>query len=274
MDFSLVLLIALLVTGGIWGWDRWLRPARPVTTAGDGDTGEAGEPEAAPASRARDSAIVEYARAFFPVILVVFVLRSFIVEPFRIPTGSMVPSLKAGDFILVNKFSYGLRLPVVDTKVVDLGSPERGDIMVFRFPHDESVNYIKRVIGVPGDRILYRDKQLFINGEPVEQDAVGPYSYRGGSGRVVMAHERLEHLDGSPHDILVDPSRPERALELTVPEGSYFVMGDNRDYSNDSRFWGFVPEANIVGEAFLIWFSWDKANGGGVNWSRIGDIIR
>lgn len=217
--------------------------------------------------------VIEYARAFFPVILLVFVLRSFVVEPFRIPSGSMYPTLHIGDFILVNKFHYGVRLPVINTKLIDVSEPERGEVMVFRYPHDEDVNFIKRVIGVPGDVIRYEDKQIWINGEAVEIASEGAYMLpREGGGRTETGLF-AETIGDSTHSIINDPGRRSRGMEIRVPEGQYFVMGDNRDHSNDSRFWGFVPEENIVGRAFFIWFSWDSVNGGGVNWGRIGNGI-
>jgi signal peptidase I len=217
--------------------------------------------------------IVEYARAFFPVILFVFLLRSFLVEPFRIPSGSMMPGLLAGDFILVNKYTYGLRLPVINRKVVDLNAPKRGDVMVFRFPGDLSVNYIKRVIGLPGDHIVYRDKKLFINNQPMLQAPLGGYTYTESGDHMIFARILKEQIDGMEHNILHGEGQSPGILEFSVPEGHYFMMGDNRDRSNDSRYWGMVPEANVVGRAFLIWFSWDMANGG-VTWNRIGSSIQ
>jgi len=218
--------------------------------------------------------LVEYARALFPVILIVFVLRSFIVEPFRIPSGSMLPSLHIGDFILVNKFSYGIRLPVLHKKVVNIGDPERGDVMVFRFPRDPKLNYIKRVIGVPGDTLTYKNKQLFINGEEAKLEDDGEYAFQQIESRGRTARQLKEIFGEEAHSILIDDASPAIDMEVTVPEGRYFVMGDNRDHSNDSRYWRFVPEENIVGKAFFIWFSWKSATGGGVNWGRIGESIQ
>lgn len=258
MDFALVLFIALLITGCFTAWDRFVRRPR---LAREG------------VEAAKDPILIEYSKAFFPVILVVFVLRSFIVEPFRIPSGSMLPSLHIGDFILVNKFVYGVRLPIVDQKVIGISSPDRGDVMVFRFPHDASINYIKRVVGLPGDEIEYQDKTLVINGEKISQmPADDKVLEEIGNNRDSLAHF-TEKLDGVDHSILKDGSKPGTSMRFSVPEGHYFVMGDNRDYSNDSRYWGFVPEENIIGEAFFIWFSWDSRDGGSVDWSRIGDSI-
>jgi signal peptidase I len=270
MDFALFMLVALVVTGVLWAVDHFLwapqrrRAAEALTSAG--------KPADEISKARREPVLVEYARAFFPVILLVFLLRSFLVEPFRIPSGSMMPGLLAGDFILVNKFTYGLRLPVIHHKLVELGAPRHGDVMVFRFPADPSVNYIKRVVGLPGDRIVYRDKVLHINGQPMPQSLAGDYTYTETGDHLIFARRLREQIDGVNHDILVSDAASAGLLEFTVPEGHYFVMGDNRDRSNDSRYWGTVPEANVVGRAFLIWFSWDMVKGG-VAWNRIGNSI-
>jgi len=214
---------------------------------------------------------VEYARSFFPIILVVLVIRSFIAEPFRIPSGSMLPTLHIGDFILVNKFAYGIRLPVINNKILETGEPERGDVVVFRYPKNPNVDYIKRVIGLPGDKIGYFNKTVYINGEMVAQEAKRKELEL--ISLVPARNElRYEDLAGAGHDILVDPDRRLIEGETVVPEGEYFVMGDNRDNSNDSRFWGTVPEANLVGKAFFIWMSWDW-NSGGIVWQRLGNSI-
>lgn len=263
MDFALILFIALIVTGAIWLLDRiWLAPRRleRVRQENDGEL----------PTHVRDPMLVEYAKAFFPVILIVFVLRSFVAEPFRIPSGSMLPTLNIGDFILVNKFSYGIRLPVANAKVIDLEDPERGDIMVFRFPHDPKMHFVKRVVGLPGDTIETRDGKLYINGKQMEQTPDGEYEFKSGYKRDTRLEKLLENLDGVEHSILIDRARRSQNIKQVVPDGHYFVMGDNRNYSNDSRYWGFVPDENVVGRAFFIWFAWDAANGGGVNWSRIG----
>lgn len=266
MDFSLILFVLVCVTGVIWALDRWLwaeARARSVQTLNKGGSTEQAR------EAAKEPVYVEYAKAFFPVILIVFLLRSFIVEPFRIPSGSMLPSLHIGDFILVNKFSYGIRLPVINKKVIDLGAPKRGDVLVFRFPGDESINYIKRVVGLPGDKITYEGKKLYINGELMPQQGGEAYVVRAGGETSAELQRYSERLDGVTHDILLsgrpDPSPP----SFTVPTGQYFVMGDNRDHSNDSRYWGYVPEENLVGKAFLIWFSWDAGARGTWFWQRI-----
>jgi signal peptidase I len=251
MSFALFLLLLLVVTGAVWALEAaWLRRGRP-----------AGE---------KQPWWVEYSVSFFPVILIVFLLRSFLVEPFKIPSSSMVPTLLVGDFILVNKFTYGIRLPVWNKKVIPLHDPQRGDVMVFRYPEDPSLDYIKRVVGVPGDRIEYRNKRLTINGNPVPEKQVDDYLSKE---RMQFSRRFVETLNGVEHQILIEddapalmaPSRsfPHSAncnyntsgLACTVPPGHYFMMGDNRDNSSDSRVWGFVPDENIVGKAFFIWLN-------------------
>jgi len=264
-NFPLILVILVFVSGGIWLLDLlWLAPRRKQAVTAAGVQTEAGdesddEPEA--------PSWVEYSRSFFPVLAVVLVLRSFLYEPFQIPSGSMLPTLKVGDFILVNKFTYGLRLPVVGTKVVSLNDPQRGDVLVFKFPGDNSINYIKRVIGVPGDRIGYVQKELYINGEKVSQKLIA---------RLPPANPKiqllLEQLGDVSHQIYRDYSPARPGQEWLVPEGHYFVMGDNRDNSNDSRYWKFVPDELVVGKAQLVWMHWNKfwslpsfANVGGID---------
>lgn len=258
MDFALILFIALVVTGAITLW------ARIARKPGSGLVGR---------EERKDPWLIEYSRAFFPVILVVFLLRSFVVEPFRIPSGSMLPNLHIGDFILVNKFSYGIRLPVINKKVIDTSAPDRGDVMVFRFPHDPSINFIKRVVGLPGDKIEYKSKRLYINGEPAKTEPLGDFDFQQVSQRKFVGRRFLETLDSNSHEIIVDPNKRMTETSYAVPEGHYFVMGDNRDHSNDSRYWGFVPEKNIIGRAFFIWFSWDLAGSGDLAWERIGNSV-
>jgi len=209
--------------------------------------------------------LVEYARSFFPVLLFVLIIRSFIFEPFRIPSGSMMPTLLEGDFIFVQKFAYGLRLPVTETKVIETGNPERGDVIVFRLPSDPSINYIKRVIGLPGDEVVYERQRLTINGETV--------SLQRGADATFDVPVFVEDLDGRVHDILVsNPQFSTRDGTYRVPEGHYFVMGDNRDRSRDSRFIGAVPERFLVGEAVRVWMHfvpWSMPD-----WARIGMKIQ
>jgi len=249
MNFALFLLILLVVTGGVWLLDlALLRKHRQRD--------------------ARQPWWVEYSISFFPVILIVFLLRSFLVEPFKIPSSSMVPTLLVGDFILVNKFTYGIRLPVINRKVVPLNEPARGDVMVFRYPEDPSLDYIKRVVGLPGDKVEYRNKRLTINGRPVAVRQIDDYLSRE---RMQFSRRYIETLGGVEHEILLEDDAPAAVLPTraaggncnyntsgltcTVPPGHYFVMGDNRDNSSDSRVWGFVPDENIVGRAFFIWLN-------------------
>ena len=187
----------------------------------------------------------------------------------------MLPSLFVGDFILVNKFKYGIRLPIGNFKLVDMSRPERGDVMVFRYPHDPTQNYIKRVIGLPGDMVDYRAKRLRINGKVAEFNEVEQHE-RESKGRTLRFAEYSETIDQSAHRVVIDRARNQREREQkwTVPAGQYLVMGDNRDHSNDSRYWGFVPESHIVGHAFFVWFSWDSGSRFKINWSRIGHVIQ
>lgn len=275
VDFAAILLLILIVTGIIWLVDKFKWSGIRQQALEKARTSMGGNlPEADEAKLLKEPTIVEYSKSFFPVILIVLVLRSFLVEPFRIPSGSMMPTLLDGDFILVNKFSYGVRLPVVDWKVIPVGEPQRGDVVVFRFPKDPSIDFIKRVIGLPGDIIEYRDKILYVNGTAADQSIVGSYLGEGAGLYMTGASERTEKLDAVEHAILINGNNPSRNIRVTVPEGQYFVMGDNRDHSNDSRFWGFVPEENLVGRAFMIWMNFDEKNDGFFTWSRIGDGIQ
>ncbi len=215
------------------------------------------------------SKIVEYSRAFFPVLFLVLLIRSFLVEPFRIPSGSLEPTLIPGDFILTNKFAYGIRLPVLHTKIIAVGEPKVGQIFVFRWPKNPNVDFIKRVIGVPGDKISYIDKVLYINGVMQPQTDLGPILYRDDDGNLWNDVElKSEVINGVKHDIYILTDKPADDFTLVVPPGKYFAMGDNRDFSYDSRGWGFVPENNLVGKAILVWLSWDKDTYK-VRWSRM-----
>jgi signal peptidase I len=260
-DFSFILVAATVLTGVIWGVDSWLfKPQRVAAVTASGGTPDS----------VREPVVVEYARSFFPVILIVLLIRSFLFEPFRIPSDSMMPTLLDGDFIFVNKYAYGLRLPVINSKVVAVNSPQRGDVIVFRLPSDPSTNYIKRLVGLPGDHIVVRDRQLFVNGERMPMRLDGVYQGHGHTG----ARIGFEQLGTAEHEVLYLMDRYTRDYEQTVPEGHFFFMGDNRDNSRDSRFpeVGFVPERNLVGKAVRIWLNWDWPNA--PLWSRIGDPIR
>lgn len=214
--------------------------------------------------------IIEYARSFFPVFFVVLLLRSFLIEPFRIPSGSLEPTLLVGDFVAVNKFAYGFRLPVVEKKVISVANPQTGEVAVFRWPPDPSYDYIKRVIGVPGDQISYHNKVLTINGQEAKQSFV-EYTTDESSGKAVSKYQ--ENLNGVIHDIFVRTDVPAVDFDVVVPEGNYFMMGDNRDDSADSRFWGFVPDSYFRGKAFLVWMSWNGKTDN-VRWSKIGKMIK
>jgi len=275
MNFALILFLLTLATGVLWAIDRvWFAKRR--------------------APEAPEPAWVEYAASFFPVLLVVFVLRSFVAEPFKIPSSSMRPTLEVGDFILVNKFVYGLRLPIVEAKVVPMSEPKRGDVVVFRYPVNPSQDFIKRVVGVGGDEVVYRDKQLTVNGKPLPQKPDGTYSYVEGL-RFETTNRRTETADtGSgrrDYEIAESPNAPpvypqnvrpfpdrqncdynDRGFVCRVPAGHYFMMGDNRDNSDDSRYWGFVPDDHIRGRAFFVWFNWDDITS--LAFKRVGSGIR
>ena len=261
LDFSLLLTALSALTGLVWLLDRLFFAKTRRLMQGEGE--EIAEPW-----------WVDYARSLFPVLFFVLVLRSFIAEPFRIPSSSMMPNLLVGDFILVNKFTYGIRLPVANTKILALGAPKRGDVVVFRYPLDPNEDYIKRVIGLPGDVIAVQDNRITVNGQAAGY-VPGEVYVGSGQGRDMTGARLLSETfaDGdSAHSVLFRDDAPfllRRNDSWTVPAGQYFVMGDNRDNSEDSRYWGFVPEQNLVGRAFMIWMNWD----GGVDFSRIGDTI-
>lgn len=213
--------------------------------------------------------LIEYSRSFFPIFLIVLLVRSFLVEPFRIPSGSLEPTLLVGDFLAVNKFSYGLRLPVWEKKIIPVSNPETGDLVVFRWPPNPKYDYIKRVIGVPGDKVEYKNKVLFINGKKMPQEFL-EYTTDESSGRAVSKYR--ENLNGIEHDIFIRSDALAKDFAITVPKDHYFMMGDNRDDSADSRYWGFVKDEYLRGRAFLIWMSWD-GNKDKVRWSRIAKTI-
>ncbi|MBI3561350.1 MAG: signal peptidase I [Gammaproteobacteria bacterium] len=262
-------------TGLVWGGYLLLRRLKlsvPATQAAATTTQTGATPDTA--SKVKEPIIVEFSRFLFPVVIIVFIVRGFVVEPFKIPSESMLPTLEIGDFILVNRFAYGLRLPVFDYKLLDLGSPKRGDVIVFRFPRDPSVDYIKRVVGLPGDRIRYENKHIFINDQQVNYTLLGTYI------KQPKYEEYAEKLgDVNHHILLLENSYSSRPFlaeghEITVPPNQYFAMGDNRDNSSDGRVWGFVPDANLKGRAFLVWFSWAWEAGESPKWSRIGNTIK
>ena len=283
-DFAAILTFLTIATGVVWLFDRLLfargRRARAELAAGKFESDAAGRASAT-AVAMRESSLVENCRSLFPVILIVLMLRSFLAEPFRIPSSSMMPTLLIGDFILVNKFAYGVRLPVLNTKFIEGSEPERGDVAVFRFPGmtpddpTKGTNYIKRVIGLPGDRITYRDKVVYINDVPVEQVLKGEYIGSGAGQEMTGALLKTENLPGAEHLVLQRPFGQQPSVEGTwvVRPGEYFVMGDNRDNSLDSRYWGMVPEANLAGKAFAIWMHWD-GQAGSIDFSRIGDVVK
>jgi signal peptidase I len=263
IDFPLVLVILVFGSGLIWLLDAlFLAPGRRRLVAGLQDryphwdqegSAHAIKYQAQVGSAASEPVVVEYAKSFFPVLLVVFVLRSFLVEPFQIPSSSMVPTLEVGDYILVNKYSYGIRLPVLRTKVLDMDEPRRGDVMVFFPPHMNDTYYIKRVVGLPGDTVSYRDKRLFVNGAEIKYEALAVLPE--GGARYQLG---LETLGDANHLMQDNQARPGHDFSVKVKPGHYFMMGDNRDNSSDSRVWGQVPEKDIVGKAFAIWMHWDS----------------
>lgn len=281
LNFPLLLVIAVALCGALALVDLVLFAPRrrAAISAYQGSVTEP-DPEVLDKLN-KEPVLIEYGKSFFPVLFIVLVLRSFLVEPFQIPSGSMKPTLEVGDFILVNKFAYGIRLPVLDAKVIPVGDPQRGDVMVFRYPSDPNINYIKRVVGVPGDRIRYTsDKRLYVNDQLVAEQLIGEEP--GSLGSVTLYQEKLGEVE---HLIRKEMTRyrVEPGKEWTVPAEHYFMMGDNRDNSNDSRYWndpkipkellGMVPDRNIVGKAFAVWMSWpDPKLRNLPNFSRVGVI--
>jgi len=249
-DFELLLTVLVAVFGVGYALDVWLwKPARVkalvLATASAGGT----LPQADQQKVMREPMFAEYSRSFFPVLAFVLILRSFFMEPYQIPSGSMLPTLTVGDFIVVNKFEYGIRLPVLGTKVFDYNEPKVGDVMVFKYPKDPAVKYIKRVVAVPGDTLELRDKVIYINGEQMVQTYVADES--------PTTEIYTEKLGGVEH-LIWRNKNPGRNGVITIPPGKYFMMGDNRDGSNDSRYWGFVPEENITGKAVAVWLHWES----------------
>lgn len=301
--FSLILVLVTLGSGLVWMADALVFAPKRREKLAMAQAAEAELSEENVEVILRESAFVETSKSIFPVIAFVLILRSFIYEPFQIPSGSMMPTLLVGDFILVEKFSYGIKDPVWRSTLKETGKPERGDVAVFKYPENPKIDYIKRIVGLPGDRIVYRNKQLYIQAACAEGQSPCPE---------LKAVERVSvnrgefSQDGTPllrfkeqigdvtHDILINPSRPDMInyyhrqenvplTEFIVPEGQYFAMGDNRDNSTDSRFWGFVPEHNLVGKAVAIWisFEFDRTQADflpawiptGVRFNRVGGIV-
>ncbi|MFZ6747496.1 signal peptidase I [Undibacterium sp. Ren11W] len=293
-NFALILLILTFVTGIIWFLDVFVLAkqrrinankaladfdARNQKLTAEGIRLQEGGRIELAARLLKQPAWIEYSGSFFPVIAMVFFLRSFLYEPFKIPSSSMLPTLYVGDLILVNKFTYGIRLPVINKKVLSLNDPQRGDVMVFKYPENPSLDYIKRVVGVPGDKVVYKNKRLSVNGQEITYDALPDFL---DEERLNYSTQYRENLMGVKHRILNDVQRPsfvsdphqfpnrqlcsydDAGFTCTVPKDQYFMMGDNRDNSLDSRYWGFVPDQNIVGKAFFIWmnFSSPKRIGG------------
>ncbi|MFC3111151.1 signal peptidase I [Undibacterium arcticum] len=284
-NFALILFVLMVGTGIIWFLDvfylakqRRVRAdtalrefdARNLKLSGEGIKLQESGRAAMQANLLKQPAWIEYSGSFFPVIALVFFLRSFLYEPFKIPSSSMVPTLQIGDLILVNKFTYGIRLPIINKKIVDVNHPQRGDVMVFKYPEDPSLDYIKRVVGVPGDKIVYKNKRLTVNGKGVSYQPLPDYL---DEERLSYSKQFSENLLGVDHKILNDEQAPayvpnphnfpqrelcgynDEGFACTVPTGQYFMMGDNRDNSLDSRYWGFVPDQNIVGKAFFVWMN-------------------
>lgn len=297
-NFALILFVLMVVTGIIWCLDVfiWAKQRRRAADAALAEydsrvaklVADGVKPDSNTHARAdlemhhlRQPTWIEYSGSFFPVIALVFCLRSFLYEPFKIPSGSMIPTLLIGDLILVNKFTYGIRLPIINEKIIQVNDPQRGDVMVFKYPKDMSLDYIKRVVGVPGDKITYENKRLTVNGQLLAYTQLDDYLH---AETISYNKQFSENLSGKQHRILVDETRPtvrdeqvedfpnKQACEFgrerftcTVPPGNYFMMGDNRDDSTDSRYWGFVPDKNVVGKAFFVWMNFS-------NPKRIGGI--
>ncbi len=273
-DFSALLVFLTIGSGIVWAADAWFFAARRNVA-----NELAGSKKKDEKNIVQEPLLVDYARSFFPVFFIVLILRSFVMEPFRIPSASMMPTLLIGDFILVNKYDYGIRLPVLNKKIIENKTPQRGDIIVFRYPEDPRIPFIKRVVGVPGDKVAYFDKTLYINGVADIHKYNGVYK-DDGPGRDMDGWQLLTTTTGDvQHEILINPQRPSQVVEKIVPKGHYFVLGDNRDNSKDSRYWGFVPDENLMGRAFYIWMNWSNDRfwnipSWDVEWDRIGTSLR
>ncbi|MFZ6844767.1 signal peptidase I [Undibacterium sp. RuTC16W] len=284
-NFALILFVLTIATGVIWFLDMfvWSKQrrltadqalaefdARTARLTSEGIRVEEGGRNELESRLLKQPTWIEYSGSFFPVIALVFFLRSFLYEPFKIPSSSMLPTLFVGDLILVNKFTYGIRLPILNKKVIEINNPQRGDVMVFKYPENPAVDYIKRVVGVPGDKIIYKNKRLSVNGKDISYEMLPDFL---DEERLSYSKQLKEDLTGVQHSILNDEQSPafvrdphqfplrelcnydNEGFSCTVPAGQYFMMGDNRDNSLDSRYWGFVPDQNIVGKAFAIWMN-------------------
>jgi signal peptidase I len=252
----LTLLTLLTIFSGIIWWidAKWFRAARKK-------------------AKKKEPMLIDYSRSLFPIFFVVLIIRAFILQPFRVPSGSLEPTVMPGDFVAVSQFAYGLRLPITHTKILSIGEPKVGDIAVFRYPANPSIDFIKRIVGVPGDHVVYKNKTLYINGKKMKQTFIkNTFDYHA-DGTKYPAREMQENLNGIKHKIIRrDPGYETSNFDVVVPKGYYFAMGDNRDDSADSRFWGYVPEKNLIGKAFMIWMSWN-GNRFRVRWNRIGDKL-
>lgn len=256
IDFAAILTYAVLLTGIVLLLDKifWKKKRQQAKT--------------------EEPVLIEYCRSFFPMLLIIWSIRSFLIQPYRVPTGSLEPTIMPGDFIAVNQFAYGLRLPVLNWKMLALGTPKRGDIALFRWPVDPKIVFVKRVVGVPGDHIQYKDKTLYINGQKAEHQFIkNDFDVDPISGISMPVEVHREDMSGIEHSIFLHSVGGEtQDIDLVVPSGQYFMMGDNRDNSDDSRSWGFVPDRNLIGKAFVVWMSWDSVEHR-VRWQRIGNGI-
>ena len=262
-NFLTILTLVVFITGIVWFYERYYLRPKYKKQNGNQDVKITPLP-----------AILEFFRSLFPVLLAVLFIRAFIIQPWRVPTGSLEPTIEPGDFIFVSQFSYGLRLPVTNTKILNIGEPKVGDIAVFRWPPNPDIDYIKRVIGAPGDRVKYVDKVLYINGKRMSQTFISHDSADVEPSGDISSYLKQEDLMGVKHNILIHKfGAPAVNFDITVPKGYYFMMGDNRDNSVDSRFWGLVPEKNLIGKALIVFMSWDSADHR-IRWRRIGNSLR
>ncbi len=258
LHFPLILMLVTATTGVVWLLDKLLKPVHKIS-------------------------VFEFMKSLFPVLLIVFLIRAFLFSPFVVPSGSLEPTVIPGDFLMVSKFSYGLRIPVWRTTILPIGKPKRGDIVVFHWPVNPQEYLIKRVIGLPGDKINYENRVLTINGKKMSQTFISNNMYGDAGDKKWPVRKMQENLDGVKHFIYVCKTSETLCpghdslnfTNLVVPKGEYFMMGDNRDDSDDSRYWGFVPEKDLVGKADFIWLSWNSnANWlHKIRWQRIGDKV-